>query len=93
MARGLVSGGILLPTRETLAQVQDRVLGVGVNSSSLYTTVAGYATISVRAGVRIGERQDLSVEAENLTDRNYRGISWGLDAPGVGVFLRYAVRF
>jgi hemoglobin/transferrin/lactoferrin receptor protein len=93
VARGLVSGGVLLATRETLAQVQDRVLGVGVASSSLYTQLGGYVTLAIRAGFHIGERQDISIEAENLTDRNYRGISWGLDAPGRGLFLRYAVRF
>jgi hemoglobin/transferrin/lactoferrin receptor protein len=93
LARGLVSGGVLLSTHETLAQVQDRVLGVGVNSSPLFTKVGGYATIGARAGIHIGERQDISLELENLTDRNYRGISWGLDAPGRGIFARYAVRF
>jgi hypothetical protein len=38
-------------------------------------------------------RRAAPTELENLTDRNYRGISWGLDAPGRGVFARYAVRF
>jgi hypothetical protein len=33
------------------------------------------------------------VEAENLTDENYRGISWGMDAPGFGVNARYVLRF
>jgi hemoglobin/transferrin/lactoferrin receptor protein len=93
LARGLVANGLLVPTRETLAQVQDRVLGVGVNAAPLYTTVAGYATLGIRGGIRLGERHDLTVEFENLTDRNYRGISWGLDAPGRGVFARYSARF
>jgi hemoglobin/transferrin/lactoferrin receptor protein len=93
VARGLVVNGVLVSTRETLAQVQDRVLGVGVASAPLYTSVGGYATVGIRAGMRIGERQDLAVEVENVTDRNYRGISWGLDAPGVGVSVRYRVKF
>lgn len=93
VARGLVAGGLLVATRETMAQVQDRVLGVGVNSAPMYTAVAGYVTVGIRSGVHLGERHDLSLELENLTDRNYRGISWGLDAPGVGVFVRYSVRF
>jgi hypothetical protein len=35
----------------------------------------------------------VAVDAENLTDRNYRGISWGIDAPGRGVTVKYQVRF
>ena len=81
-----------MATGETLAQVQDRVLGVGVNSSSLFTAVPGYATFGLRAGVRAGRHQ-LIVDAENLTDKNYRGISWGVDAPGRGLSARYAVAF
>jgi hemoglobin/transferrin/lactoferrin receptor protein len=91
VARGLVAGGILLPTHETLAQVQDRVLGVGVSSSSLFTKVGGYATIGVRAGFH--RRAAGHLYQLEPHDRNYRGISWGLDAPGRGVFARYAVRF
>ena len=41
---------ILIATGETLAQVQDRVLGVGVNSAPLFTAVKGYATFGVRFG-------------------------------------------
>jgi outer membrane receptor protein involved in Fe transport len=101
-ARGWISPGadgafgtaddLLTATGETLAQIQDRVLGVGVNSSSLFTAIPGYTSIGVRAGLRMGRHQ-LSIDAENLTDTNYRGISWGMDAPGAGVSVRYAVRF
>jgi hypothetical protein len=42
--------------------------------------------------VRIG-RHELLVDAENLTDENYRGPSWGVDAPGRGIALRYVTRF
>ena len=62
-------------------QIQDRVLGAGVASSSLFPAIPGYATGGVRAGVRIG-RHTVTLDAENLNDKNYRGISWGLDAPG-----------
>ena len=82
----------LLATGETLAQVQDRVLGVGVNSSSLFTEIPGYAAVGVRFGVKTG-RHHFTVHGENLTDTNYRGISWGVDAPGRGVSARYAVTF
>jgi hemoglobin/transferrin/lactoferrin receptor protein len=101
--RGLVSAGLdgirgnaddrLIATGETLAQIQDRVLGIGVNSASMFTAVPGYITFNVRGGLKLGEGHDITVDFENIGDRNYRGISWGLDAPGRGIFLRYNARF
>lgn len=84
---------ILLATGETLAQVQNRVLGPGVNSAPLYTAVPGYATVNLRGGMRIGERHRITADFENIGDRNYRGISWGLDAPGRSITLQYALSF
>jgi hemoglobin/transferrin/lactoferrin receptor protein len=46
----------------------------------------------VRAGFRHG-RHEVFVDLENLGDRNYRGISWGMDAPGRGAYVRYSVKF
>jgi hemoglobin/transferrin/lactoferrin receptor protein len=92
VARGLVRGGILLPTGETVAQVQNRVLGT-LASAPLYPKLNGYATFNIRAGWRVGERHNLALEFENIFDKNYRGISWGVDAPGRGVYVRYGVRF
>jgi len=101
-ARGLVGPGpdtvlgtgddILLATGETLTQIQDRVLGVGVNSSSLFRAVPGYVTFHLRGGVRFGERYELMADFENIGDKHYRGISWGLDAPGRSVFVRFKAR-
>jgi outer membrane receptor protein involved in Fe transport len=101
-ARGLVSAGpdgvagtaddLLLATGETLAEVQARVLPDGT-STSLFTAVPGYAVFGVRGAVRFATRHEVIVDVENLGDVNYRGISWGVDAPGRGVYLRYAVRF
>jgi hemoglobin/transferrin/lactoferrin receptor protein len=68
------------------------VLGVGVNSSSLYTAVPGYATFGVRAGLR-SRPHEVVVDFENLNDENYRGISWGVDAPGFGFSMKYLLRF
>lgn len=100
--RGWVSSGpdgafgnaddILIATGETLAQVQDRVLGAGVNSGVLFSAVPGYVTAGVRAGLKLG-KHELMIDAENLNDKNYRGISWGIDAPGRGVTVRYVARF
>ena len=39
------------------------------------------------------DKPSLLVDVENLTDENYRGISWGMDAPGRGVSMRYGVRW
>ncbi len=101
--RGLVGAGadgilgnaddILLATGETLAQVQNRVLGAGVNSAPLFTAVPGFFTLGIRGGASFKERHQILLDVENLTDRNYRGISWGLDAPGRAVSGRYTFRF
>ncbi len=101
--RGLISPGPdgvpgnaddrLIATGETLAQVQNRVLGIGVTSAPLYTAIPGYVTFNVRGGVRFGERHEVMLDFANIGDRNYRGISWGLDAPGRGIYLRYNTRF
>ena len=101
-ARGWVGAGadgvigtaddVLLATGESLAQIQDRVLGVGVASSVLVRELPGFVTVGFRGGFHLG-RHEVIVDAENLTDRNYRGVSWGVDAPGRGVSLRYVTRF
>ncbi len=83
---------VLLATGETLAQIQDRVLGASGNAAPLFTAVPGYVVIGIRSGARIG-RHELLVDVENLTDENYRGVSWGVDAPGRGVSVRYVARF
>lgn len=100
-ARGLIGAGadsapgtaddVLLATGETLAQILDRVLG-GARSAPLFTTVPAYAVFGVRGGVRFGGRHEVFVDVENIGDRNYRGISWGIDAPGRGVYVRYSTR-
>jgi outer membrane receptor for ferrienterochelin and colicin len=101
-ARGWIGAGpdnvpgnaddVLIVTGETLAQIQNRVLGVGVNSSSLFTAVQGYTAIGFRTGFRV-RPHEIIVDVENLTDQNYRGISWGVDAPGFGVAVKYLLRF
>jgi outer membrane receptor protein involved in Fe transport len=102
-ARGLIAPGadgrlgtaddLLSPTGETLAQVQNRVLGPGVASAPLFTYIPGFLTGGIRGGFRIGENHDVVIDLENLNDKNYRGISWGMDAPGRGFGFRYNYRF
>jgi outer membrane receptor protein involved in Fe transport len=101
-ARGLIGSGPdgrpgtaddrLLATGETLAQIQARVLGTA-NSSSLFDAVPGYAVFGVRGGFRVAGTHEVTLDVENVSDKNYRGISWGVDAPGFGVSLRYSGRF
>ncbi|MCX6537634.1 MAG: TonB-dependent receptor [Acidobacteria bacterium] len=101
-ARGWVSPGadgvagtaddVLIVTGETLAQVQNRVLGTA-DSAPLYTSVHGYTTVAVRGGYRFNSKREITFEFENLTDRNYRGIAWGLDAPGRSLSFAYVTRF
>lgn len=41
------------------------------------------------AGFLLGENQDFLFAFTNIGDRNYRGISWGLDAPGRSLSISY----
>jgi hemoglobin/transferrin/lactoferrin receptor protein len=101
-ARGWVSPGpdgvagnaddTLLATGETLAQTQIRVLG-SADSAPLYTSVPGYVTVGARGAVRIGSRSELMVDFENMSDQNYRGIAWGIDAPGRNLSVLWRTRF
>jgi len=82
----------LIATSETLAQVQDRVLGVGVNGAPMFTSVASYNLFGIRFGVTQG-RHSILIDASNLGDENYRGISWGMDGPGRMITARYTIRY
>jgi len=102
-ARGLVGPGadgilgtaddILLATGETLDQILLRVLGPDLASNSLFNEIPAYAILNFRFGFAIGENHRFLIELENLTDKNYRGISWGADAPGRGIYFRYNLGF
>ncbi len=98
------AGGILIPTGETLAQVQNRLLPIGatingvrvVNNDTVVPThpyLAGYGLVGVRGAVKFGEKSELFVDFENVFDKSYRGISWGIDGAGRGVTLRYRYEF
>jgi hemoglobin/transferrin/lactoferrin receptor protein len=90
--RGLTDGTVLLATGETLAQLQQRVLG-NASSAPLFTAIPGYAVFGFRIGAPLGARTDLSADLYNLGDRNYRGIGWGIDALGRGVTFKLRHRF
>ncbi|HYG97960.1 MAG TPA: TonB-dependent receptor [Terriglobales bacterium] len=101
--RGLVSPGadsvfgnaddILIATGETLAQVQNRVLGPGVSSAPLFTYLPGYGWFGIRAGVQVSERTRLVLDFENIADKNYRNAAWGMPGSGRNLFLRYTMAF
>jgi len=87
------AGGILIATGETLAQVQTRVLGSPTASPKpLFDHMPGYGLINVRGGYRF-ERSEISIDFENITDKNYRGLAWGIEGPGRSVTARYRFRF
>jgi hemoglobin/transferrin/lactoferrin receptor protein len=102
--RGLVAPGpdgrcatgdetILIPTGETLAQVQTRVLGSPTAPAQpLFTYLPGYGLINLRGGYRF-EKSEISFDFENITDKNYRGPSWGIEGPGRSITGRYKLRF
>jgi outer membrane cobalamin receptor len=93
----------LIPTGETLAQVQNRLLplgatinGVVVTPTSnvpLFTAVPGYGLVGMRGAMRFGDRSEVVVDFENIADKSYRGISWGVDGAGRGVTIRYRYKF
>jgi len=83
---------VLLATGEVVAQVQNRVLGPGVESSPLFLAVPGYIAFDLRAGIRLGESQDFLLAFTNIGDRSYRGISWGLDAAGRSLSISYRIK-
>ncbi|MBI4907808.1 MAG: TonB-dependent receptor [Acidobacteria bacterium] len=90
--RGLVANGILLTTGESLARVQQRVLG-SLDSAPQFTAIPGFVILGLRGGLRVGERTDLMADVSNFTDKNYRGIGWGLDGPGRSLQIRLRHRF
>ena len=98
------AGGTLIATGETLAQVQNRLLPIGatingvtvVNNDTavpLFPHLAGYGLVGVRGGLRFGERSQVFFDFENIADKMYRGISWGIDGAGRGITLRYQYHF
>lgn len=102
-ARGLVAPGpdgicgtgdetVLLLTGETLAQVQNRVLGSAAGAP-LFSSLPGYGIFNLRGGYRLNERSEFNVDFENIGDNRYRNPSWGIDGPGRSVTLRYRYQF
>ncbi|MGH9874193.1 MAG: TonB-dependent receptor [Pyrinomonadaceae bacterium] len=98
------STAILISTGETLLQVQNRLLPIGATINGvtvvdadtnvpLFTAVPGYVLVGVRGSVRFSERSEFLWDFENIGDKQYRGISWGIDGGGRGLTLRYRYKF
>jgi outer membrane receptor protein involved in Fe transport len=89
---GLVVGGVLAATGENLTAVQNRVLGTAT-SAPLYTSQAGFAVFGLRAAWRFSPHIEAVAIGENLTDRNYRLMGSGVDAPGANLQVRLRYGF
>ncbi len=98
------AGGLLIPTGENLTQVQNRLLPIGatingvrvVDANTLvpmFPYLPGYGLVGVRGAYKFDERSEIFVDFENIFDKSYRGISWGIDGAGRGVTLRYRYEF
>ena len=100
--RGLINPGTdgrfgtsddrLIATGETLTQIQGRLLGSAM-SAPLFRTVPGYGLVGLRGGMKIKENSELFFDFQNIGDKSYRGISWGIDGPGRSVTVRYSYKF
>ena len=98
------AGGILIPTGENLTQVQNRLLPIGATINGvrvvdnntlvpLFPYLPGYGLVGVRGAIKFGESSEVFVDFENIFDKSYRGISWGIDGAGRGVTVRYRYEF
>ena len=100
----LSAGGTLVPTGETLRQVQDRLLPIGATVNGvrivddqtavpLYTAIPGYGLFNLRGGYRFNESQEITFDFENIGDKSHRAPGWGVDGPGRSITARYRYRF
>ena len=98
------AGGTLIPTGETLAQVKNRLLPIGstingvlvANNDTLvplFPYLPGYGLVGVRGRYKFDDKSEVFVDFENIFDKSYRGISWGIDGAGRGVTVRYRYTF
>ncbi len=83
---------ILLATGETLAQVQNRVLGTAT-SAPLFTALPGYGLFNLRGGFNVSENSKVFLAFENIFDQRYRNPSWGIDGAGRSLTVQYRYKF
>lgn len=83
---------ILLPTGETILQVQNRLLGTA-NSAPLFTELPGYFLFNLRGTILINDSSQFFIAFENIFDRQHRNPSWGVDGAGRSLLLQYRYKF
>lgn len=84
---------ILLATGETIAQVQNRVLGIGNDNVPLFTYLPGFALTNIRGGIKLNENSQIFWSFENILDQFNRKPSWGIDGAGRSFKIQYRWRF
>lgn len=84
---------ILLPTGETILQVQNRILGVGVDSAPLFTYLPSFALFNLRGGFNLNDKSQIFWGFENIFDQFHRKPSWGIDGAGRSLKLQYRYKF
>jgi outer membrane receptor protein involved in Fe transport len=95
-AAPFISEGVFVPTGETLAQIQERVLPGTLSETArvpLYNATAGWARVDVMGGFPVGERTTIQAGVMNLFDRSYRVHGSGVDGLGTNVLLRVRYTF
>jgi len=90
---GLVANGVFLPTGETLAELQRRILGPGLEGDVLFEEFPGFVVVNLRGAYAFSEHHKVMFNLENLLDRNYRILGSGFDAPGINLALSYEANF
>lgn len=83
----------LLATGETILQVQNRILGVGVDSAPLFTYLPSFALFNLRGGFKINEKSQINWSFENMFDQFNRKPSWGIDGAGRSFKVQYRYKF
>lgn len=93
VAAPLVRNGVFIPTGETLAAIQDRVLPGAAPATRvpLYLSTAGWLSVGAVCGYPLRENVHVTAGVQNLLDHNYRIHGSGVDAPGLGAHV--ALRF
>jgi hemoglobin/transferrin/lactoferrin receptor protein len=72
----------------------DRIVPVSeIANTLMYRQIDGFVTLNARGGLKLSERNSLTVLLENILDRNYRTVGSGVDAPGVNLRIGYEHRF
>jgi hemoglobin/transferrin/lactoferrin receptor protein len=70
-------------SNQTLPQLQTQL-----GNTALFNALPGYGIVGLRGGYTLSDQLSIFLDAANLADKSYRGMSWGIDGPGRGVSLQ-----